>query len=67
MIYLGHLDLVRHLPRTFPARTCPGLFRQGSAPPELTFSPALGLYAFMAEYLDAKLTEQVDPAVLWNG
>ena len=66
MIFLGHLDLVRHLPRIFRRADLPLGYSSGFRPkPELTFSPALGLGTpSWAEYVDVKLTEPVDVGTL---
>ena len=66
-IYLGHLDLIRHLPRIFRraglrAVTTPRGFHPK---PELSFGPALGLgIPSLGEVLDVKLSEDVDADTL---
>ena len=61
--YLGHLDLVRHLPRIF-RRAGLGLFYSGGfhPKPELSFGPALGLgVPSLGEVLDVTLLEELSP------
>jgi radical SAM family uncharacterized protein/radical SAM-linked protein len=57
--YLGHLDLVRHLPRIFRRAGLELFYSVGFHPkPELTFGPALGLgIPSLGELLDVSLTE----------
>ena len=64
--YLGHLDLIRHLPRIFRRAGLEIFYSVGFHPkPELTFGPALGLgIPSLAELLDIKLVDEVDPADL---
>jgi radical SAM family uncharacterized protein/radical SAM-linked protein len=64
--YLGHLDLVRHLPRIFRRARVELLYSIGFHPkPELSFGPALGLgVPSLGEILDVKLAEPIDPAEL---
>jgi radical SAM family uncharacterized protein/radical SAM-linked protein len=60
--YLGHLDLVRHLPRIFRRAGLELHYSMGFHPkPELTFGPALGLgIPSLGELLDVSLTETLD-------
>jgi radical SAM family uncharacterized protein/radical SAM-linked protein len=60
--YLGHLDLVRHLPRIFRRAGLELYYSVGFHPkPELSFGPALGLgIPSLGELLDVSLTEAVD-------
>jgi radical SAM family uncharacterized protein/radical SAM-linked protein len=60
--YLGHLDLVRHLPRIFRRAGLELYYSVGFHPkPELTFGPALGLgIRSLGELLDVSLTEALD-------
>jgi radical SAM family uncharacterized protein/radical SAM-linked protein len=62
-IYLGHLDLIRHLPRIFRRAGLELHYSEGFHPkPELSFAPALGLgIPSLGEVLDVKLSEEVDP------
>jgi len=64
--YLGHLDLVRHLPRIFRRARVELLYSVGFHPkPELSFGPALGLgVPSLGELIDVKLAEPVAPAEL---
>jgi radical SAM family uncharacterized protein/radical SAM-linked protein len=64
--YLGHLDLVRHLPRIFRRAGLELYYSVGFHPkPELTFGPALGLgIPSLGELLDVSLTEELDAAEL---
>jgi radical SAM family uncharacterized protein/radical SAM-linked protein len=61
--YLGHLDLIRHLPRIFRRAGVDLFYSVGFHPkPELSFGPALGLgIPSLGELLDVKLAEEVDP------
>ena len=61
-IYLGHLDLIRHLPRIFRRAGIDLHYSEGFHPkPELSFGPALGLgIPSFAEVLDIKISEQLD-------
>jgi radical SAM family uncharacterized protein/radical SAM-linked protein len=56
--YLGHLDLVRHLPRIFRRAGLELFYSLGFHPkPELTFGPALGLgIPSLGELMDVSLT-----------
>ncbi len=64
--YLGHLDLIRHLPRIFRRAGLDLHYSVGFHPkPELSFGPALGLgIPSFGELLDIKLVEDLDPATL---
>ena len=61
--YLGHLDLVRHLPRIFRRAGLELFYSVGFHPkPELTYGPALGLgIPSLGELLDVKLNEEIAP------
>jgi radical SAM family uncharacterized protein/radical SAM-linked protein len=61
--FLGHLDLVRHLPRIFRRAGLELFYSVGFHPkPELTYGPALGLgIPSLCELLDVKLTEEMAP------
>jgi radical SAM-linked protein len=63
VVYLGHLDLIRHLPRIFRRAGLELFYSTGFHPkPEFSFSPALGLgVPGLAEILDVSLAEAVDP------
>jgi radical SAM family uncharacterized protein/radical SAM-linked protein len=65
-IYMGHLDLIRHLPRIFRRAGIELFYSEGFHPkPELSFAPALGLgIPSLGEVLDVKLSEEVDPDTL---
>jgi radical SAM-linked protein len=64
--FLGHLDLVRSLPRVFRRVEVPMAYSQGFHPkPDLVFGPALSLgVPSLAEYVDIKLLADVDAAWL---
>jgi radical SAM-linked protein len=64
--YLGHLDLVRHLPRIFRRAGLEVFYSLGFHPkPELTFGPALGLgIPSLGELLDVSLTDAMDAGEL---
>jgi radical SAM family uncharacterized protein/radical SAM-linked protein len=64
--YLGHLDLIRHLPRIFRRAGLEIFYSVGFHPkPELSFGPALGLgIPSLGELLDVKLIEDLAPADL---
>jgi radical SAM family uncharacterized protein/radical SAM-linked protein len=64
--YLGHLDLIRHLPRVFRRAGLEVFYSIGYHPkPELSFGPALGLgIPSLGELLDVKLIERVPPEEL---
>ena len=61
--YLGHLDLVRHLPRIFRRAGVELLYSVGFHPhPELSYSPALGLgIPSLGEILDVKVADPLSP------
>jgi radical SAM-linked protein len=64
--YLGHLDLIRHLPRIFRRAGLELHYSEGFHPkPELSFGPALGLgIASLGELVDVVLAEQLAPGEL---
>jgi radical SAM family uncharacterized protein/radical SAM-linked protein len=64
--YLGHLDLVRHLPRAFRRAGLELFYSLGFHPkPELSFAPALPLgIPSLGELLDVTLVEDVAPEAL---
>jgi radical SAM family uncharacterized protein/radical SAM-linked protein len=64
--FLGHLDLIRHLPRVFRRAGLDVFYSVGFHPkPELSFSPALGLgIPSLGELLDVKLIDRVAPGEL---
>ncbi|HZL20949.1 MAG TPA: TIGR03960 family B12-binding radical SAM protein [Polyangia bacterium] len=64
--YLGHLDLVRHLPRIFRRAGLEMYYSSGFHPkPDLSFGPALGLgIPSLGEILDVKLVDDLAPADL---
>lgn len=64
--YLGHLDLIRHLPRIFRRAGLEIFYSVGFHPkPELSFGPALGLgIPSLGELLDVKLIEDLEPGEL---
>jgi radical SAM family uncharacterized protein/radical SAM-linked protein len=66
VVYLGHLDLTRHLPRIFRRAGFEIYYSVGFHPkPELSFGPALGLgIPSLGEILDVKLVDDVDPQEL---
>jgi radical SAM family uncharacterized protein/radical SAM-linked protein len=61
--YLGHLDLIRHLPRIFRRAGVELFYSVGFHPkPELSFGPALGLgIPSLGELIDVSLTDDLDP------
>jgi radical SAM-linked protein len=61
--FLAHLDLVRHLPRTFRRAGFEIYYSKGFHPkPGLAFGPALGLgIPSLGELLDVKLVDKVTP------
>ena len=63
VVYLGHLDLVRHLPRIFRRAGLEIYYSVGFHPkPELSFGPALGLgIPSLGEILDVKLVDDLPP------
>jgi radical SAM family uncharacterized protein/radical SAM-linked protein len=62
--YLGHLDLIRHLPRVFRRAGLEVMYSTGFHPkPDFSFGPALGLgIPSLGELLDVKLSAVLDPA-----
>jgi radical SAM family uncharacterized protein len=64
--YLGHLDLIRHLPRIFRRAGLDLYYSSGFHPkPELSFGPALGLgIPSFGELCDLKLAEDVEATTL---
>ena len=64
--FLGHLDLVRHLPRIFRRAGVELRYSIGFHPkPDLSFGPALGLgIPSLGELLDVKLAEPVPASEL---
>jgi radical SAM family uncharacterized protein/radical SAM-linked protein len=63
LAFLGHLDLIRALPRVFRRIEIAMAYSQGFHPkPDLTFGPALSLgVPSMDEYVDVKLMADIDP------
>jgi radical SAM-linked protein len=63
---LGHLDLIRELPRIIRRAGVRTLYTRGFHPkPDMTFSPALSLgVASLGEYLDVRLSGAPSPAEL---
>jgi radical SAM-linked protein len=61
--YLGHLDLVRHLPRIFRRAGFALYYSEGFHPkPELSYGPALGLgIPSLGELVDVTLVDEVAP------
>ncbi len=61
--YLGHLDLIRHLPRVFRRAGVELFYSLGFHPkPDLSFGPALGLgIPSLGELIDVSLTDDLDP------
>ena len=61
---LGHLDLIRALPRVLRRMGIPLAYSQGFHPkPEMSFSPALSLGVLsLSEFVDLKLLCDLDPA-----
>jgi len=64
--YLGHLDLVRHLPRIFRRAGFSLFYSEGFHPkPELSYGPALGLgIPSLGELVDVTLVDDVSPGEL---
>ena len=60
--YLGHLDLIRHLPRVFRRAGLELYYSEGFHPkPGLSFGPALGLgVQSLGELLDVRLVEDIE-------
>jgi radical SAM family uncharacterized protein/radical SAM-linked protein len=63
---LGHLDLVRELPRIFRRLGVPMIYGGGFNPkPQMSFSPALGLgVQSLDEHVDVRLEPRLDEAAL---
>ncbi|WP_437875347.1 TIGR03960 family B12-binding radical SAM protein [Sorangium sp. So ce513] len=63
---LGHLDVVRELPRVLRRVGAPMTYTAGFHPkPDMTFSPALSLGVIsLDEYVDLRLERDLDPAAL---
>jgi radical SAM-linked protein len=61
--FLGHLDLVRHLPRIFRRAGFSLFYSEGFHPkPELSYGPALGLgIPSLGELVDVTLVDDVSP------
>jgi len=61
--YLGHLDLVRHLPRIFRRAALEIAYSVGFHPhPDFSYGPALGLgIPSLGEVLDVRLIDQLSP------
>jgi radical SAM family uncharacterized protein/radical SAM-linked protein len=68
-IYLGHLDLIRHLPRIFRRAGFELFYSEGFHPkPELSFGPALGLgIPSFGEILDVKMVGVIDAEIVRAG
>ena len=66
MALLGHLDVVRELPRVLRRADAPMVYTQGFHPkPDMTFGPALSLgVASLSEYVDLRLDTVLDEAAL---
>ncbi len=66
MALLGHLDIVRELPRILRRAGAPMVYTQGFHPkPDMTFGPALSLgVPSLAEYVDLRLDATLDEAAL---
>ncbi len=64
--YLGHLDLVRHLPRIFRRAGLEIYYSVGFHPkPDLSFGPALGLgIPSLGEIMDVRLLDEPTPEEL---
>jgi radical SAM family uncharacterized protein/radical SAM-linked protein len=67
--FLSHLDLIRALPRAFRRLELPLFYSQGFHPkPDMAFAPALSLgIASLSEYVDVKITADLDPTALLQG
>jgi len=61
--FLGHLDLVRHLPRIFRRAGLSLFYSEGFHPkPELSYGPALGLgIPSLGELVDVTLVDEIAP------
>lgn len=66
MALLGHLDIVRELPRVLRRAEAPMVYTQGFHPkPDMTFGPALSLgVPSLSEYVDLRLDAVMDDAEL---
>lgn len=66
MALLGHLDIVRELPRVLRRAEAPMVYTQGFHPkPDMTFGPALSLgVPSLSEYVDLRLDALYDEAAL---
>ena len=66
MALLGHLDIVRELPRVLRRASAPMVYTQGFHPkPDMTFGPALSLgVPSLSEYVDLRLDAVYDEAQL---
>jgi len=66
MALLGHLDLIRELPRVIRRAGVRTAYTKGFNPrPDMSFAPALGLgIVSLDEYVDAKLLDPPPPAEL---
>ncbi len=66
MALLGHLDIVRELPRVLRRADAPMVYTQGFHPkPDMTFGPALSLgVPSLSEYVDLRLDAVMDDAEL---
>lgn len=66
MALLGHLDVVRELPRVLRRVDVPMTYTKGFHPkPDMTFGPALSLGVIaLDEYVDLRLEQELDPAAL---
>ena len=64
--FLGHLDLIRHLPRIFRRAGLDLFYSEGFHPkPDLAFGPALGLgIPSLGELLDVRLLDRLSAAEL---
>jgi radical SAM-linked protein len=63
---LGHLDVVRELPRVLRRVGAPMVYTNGFHPkPDMSFAPALSLGVIsLGEYVDVRLDQELDPAAL---
>ncbi|AKT43608.1 TIGR03960 family B12-binding radical SAM protein [Chondromyces crocatus] len=66
MALLGHLDVVRELPRVLRRVGVPMTYTTGFHPkPDMTFGPALSLGVItLDEYVDVRLEQELDPEAL---
>ena len=67
-VFLGHLDLVRALPRMLRRAKLDAIYSQGFHPhPQLSFGPALGLgIQSLAEYVDVVLADDLSAHALFE-